>query len=168
MRILRLEALLDSPQAFGGDYEENEARTLEGWGEKITRGALGSSETMVLAEVRGRLVGMSGMVRVPSRKAWHIGMVYSVYVQPAWRGLGIGEALVSACLEWGREHGVRRAQLGVAVENTPAIRCYERCGFKVYGLEQMAIHWNGCDIDEYLMDVILASPEGQPALPPGS
>ena len=63
MRILRLEALLDSPQAFGGDFEENEARTLEWWGEKITRGALDGAETLVVAEARGRLVGMSGMVR---------------------------------------------------------------------------------------------------------
>ena len=155
MRILRLEALLDSPQAFGGDFEDNAARTLAWWGEKITLGAQDGSETMVVAKARGRLVGMSGMVRGRSRKARHIGMVYGVYVQPAWRSLGIGEALVSTCLEWGRENAVRVAQLGVAVGNTPAIRCYERLGFKVYGREQMAIHSNGCDIDEYLMDVIL-------------
>jgi ribosomal protein S18 acetylase RimI-like enzyme len=154
LRILRLEALLDTPEAFGGDFQQNQARSTEWWATKIRLGLEQGSETMALAEAYDRLVGMTGIMRGNNSKSQHSGTIYSVFVQPEWRSLGIGSGLVQACLEWGKEHGLRITRLAVAADNLAAIRCYEQCGFKTYALEKKAIHWEGRDIDELFMDNI--------------
>jgi len=42
-------------------------------------------------------------------------------------------------------------KLGVVTTNTPAIRCYARCGFTVYGVEPQVIHYEDVLYDELLM-----------------
>jgi len=39
----------------------------------------------------------------------------------------------------------------VLTVNTPAIRCYDRCGFSIFGVEPKAIFYNGVYYDEFLM-----------------
>jgi len=45
--------------------------------------------------------------------------------------------------------------LGVAAVNRPAIKCYERCGFRTYGTEPRAVFYQGKYYDEYLMFIDL-------------
>lgn len=52
-----------------------------------------------------------------------------LYVRPAARGRGIGEALVQAAAGRARERGCRRIELDTSEANEPALRLYERCGF---------------------------------------
>jgi hypothetical protein len=42
-------------------------------------------------------------------------------------------------------------KLAVVTTNTPAVRCYARCGFAVYGIEPQAICYDGVFYDELLM-----------------
>jgi RimJ/RimL family protein N-acetyltransferase len=42
-------------------------------------------------------------------------------------------------------------KLGVITTNTPAIRCYARCGFTVYGIDPKVIYYDGVFYDELLM-----------------
>lgn len=51
-------------------------------------------------------------------------------VQPAWRGRGLAHRLVAALLQSARACGLRTVQLDVLAENAPAIRVYERAGFR--------------------------------------
>ena len=81
----------------------------------------------------------------------HTAGIFSIYVQPAWRGLGIAEALIEACVAWARKLDVRLVKLGVVTTNTAAIRCYVRCGFSVYGVEPQVIYHDGVYYDELLM-----------------
>jgi RimJ/RimL family protein N-acetyltransferase len=151
VRRLRLEALLDSPEAFGGDYEESKQRTVASWAEKIKLGLESDQEVLTIAQADGQLVGMCGLFRGHSKKRIHCGNIYTVYVQPKWRGNHIAEALVQACLDWGAERGVTVVLLAVVTTNLPAIRCYLRCGFSVYGVEPMSIYLDGTYLDELLM-----------------
>ena len=48
-------------------------------------------------------------------------------------------------------HGISVVKLGVVMTNSPAIRCYSRCGFKVVGLEPQVIWYDGVLSDELLM-----------------
>jgi RimJ/RimL family protein N-acetyltransferase len=45
----------------------------------------------------------------------------------------------------------------VITPNTPAIRCYARCGFEVYGVEPQAIFYDNVFYDELLMAMKLPS-----------
>ena len=75
-----------------------------------------------------------------------------VYVNPQWRGLGVAEALIDACIGWGKTQGVVTVKLAVVTTNTPAIRCYTRCcGFCAYGVEPQAIYYDGVYYDELLL-----------------
>jgi RimJ/RimL family protein N-acetyltransferase len=63
----------------------------------------------------------------------------------------LAEELIRACLAWAKGREIVIAKLGVAAVNQPAIRCYERCGFKVYGTEPRAICYEGQYYDEHAM-----------------
>ena len=98
---------------------------------------------------------MTGIARASSPKTRHGAWVWGVYVRPEWRGLHIAEELIRACIAWAKTRNIVVAKLGVAAVNQPAIRCYERCGFKTFGTEPRAILYDGKYYDEYLMAVDL-------------
>lgn len=61
-----------------------------------------------------------------------LGWIASLGVRPAWRGRGLGEALLRTSLHALHERGRRRVGLGVDAENpTSAPRLYERVGMRV-------------------------------------
>ena len=48
-------------------------------------------------------------------------------------GLGIGRALMDACIECARQAGYVQLELDVVSENSRAISMYEKAGFEEYG-----------------------------------
>ncbi|MFZ5821132.1 MAG: GNAT family N-acetyltransferase [Chloroflexota bacterium] len=148
-RSLRLEALRNHPEAFSADHAANEMNPPAYWEDRLR--ALGKDDMIYFAAHQAALVGMCGVYRGSSPKIQHSGLIWGAYVQPAWRGLHIAEHLIAACMEWGREQGIRVVKLAVVASNIPAIRCYTRCGFEVYGTEPQAIFYDGVMYDELLM-----------------
>lgn len=59
-----------------------------------------------------------------------LGAIQNVGVVPAYRGLGLGRALVRQSLEGFRRAGLIRAYLEVTAENTAAVRMYRAVGFR--------------------------------------
>lgn len=151
-RELRLRGLRDHPEAFGADYTQSAAKPPEHWRERMRQGAGGAHGITYLAEAGGALLGMTTLVcDVDDPKDRHTGLIVGVYVAAEWRGLGIADALLASCLAWARQLGLRQAKLAVATGNTPAIRCYIRHGFTVYGVDPEAIGYGGQFYDELLM-----------------
>ena len=75
----------------------------------------------------GELVAAGGVVaRDPSGRAVNIG---NFLTRPDRRGRGLGRLVVRALLARLAIDGVSLATLGTTVENVPAWRCYEACGF---------------------------------------
>lgn len=56
-----------------------------------------------------------------------------ISVLEAWRGRGIGHALMAAAEATAREQGVRRVVLDMASANDGAARFYDRLGYREYG-----------------------------------
>lgn len=150
LRELRLEALASQPVAFAADYALTEADSVEVWVRYIDQAA-DSKSVICVAVAHERLVAMTGLVRGKWPKTRHSGMIWGVYVKADWRGLGVAGALLEECIAWGRAHGLAIVKLGAVTTNTPAIRCYARCGFTVYGLEPQVICYEGVLYDELLM-----------------
>ena len=142
---IRLEALQNHPVAFSADYENDLQRPLSEWLKRI-----GESPTF-MAWDGDTAAGMAGIFSGRSSKTAHQGTIWGVYVRPAYRGRGLGGELVRRCLAWARENGKKIAYIAAAGNNTAAIRCYERCGFSVFGLQPMAICVDGRYFDELLM-----------------
>lgn len=59
--------------------------------------------------------------------------ILNLAVLPAFRGRGIGRALLTRLLDDAERHGLCRVTLEVRVSNRPARRLYERCGFVTVG-----------------------------------
>jgi GNAT superfamily N-acetyltransferase len=150
-RELRLEALRAHPEAFGADYDEDLARPLDFWAERVRNGAGTEQNILYIAEAGGALVGMTGIFRHNGAKMRHTTHIWGVYVRPEWRGLGIIDALITACVGWARAQGARQVKLSVVTTNAAAIRSYVRCGFSVYAMEPEVIFYNGVYYDELLM-----------------
>ncbi len=55
----------------------------------------------------------------------------AIFVHQAFRGKGVGTALVKAALEWARAAGLRRVWSMTASDNRAALRLQQRCGFRL-------------------------------------
>jgi RimJ/RimL family protein N-acetyltransferase len=151
-RTLRLFALQESPLAFGQDYETSLNHPPELWQERLRDGEY---SVTFIAEHEQNLIGMTGILRRPLPKTKHSATIIGVYVHPDWRGLRIAESLIDACIEWAKSKEVVIVKLSVNSENTSAIRCYQRCGFTIYGTEPRGTFYNGKYYDGHLMYKLL-------------
>ena len=117
-RAMRLAALATDPDAFGS--------TLAEWSgpndlEERWRARLAVSPFTALLDVDGRTAGMVAAYRPEGAVE-----VVSLWVHPAFRGLGVGAAALNAVVAFADGEDVL---LSVRAANTHAIRLYERCGF---------------------------------------
>jgi GNAT superfamily N-acetyltransferase len=55
---------------------------------------------------------------------------FDIVVDPSYRQTGLGYLIVENLLRWGRKNGALTAYLQVLTNNTPAIRLYEKMGFR--------------------------------------
>ena len=94
-------------------------------------------EASLVARVGGELVGL-GNLGLRGADAW----IGGVGVVPAHRGTGLGEALMRGLISEAGSRGVERLWLEVIVENTAAVRLYEKLAFahvrdvEVWSLEE--------------------------------
>lgn len=129
LRNLRLEALQDSPLAYGSTYAREVGRTDREWRERAAAGAAGGEEVAFVAIADGQWVGMARGYHEPP-----IAHLIAVYVTPAWRRLGVGRAVSLAVVGWARERGAGAVLLSVSDWNEGARRVYESIGFAPTGV----------------------------------
>jgi len=125
LRAIRLRALADAPDAFGTTFEEAAARPAETWAQQLR-------ELPSFVAVDDGLD--VGMVRCqPDETRSDTALLISMWVAPAARRSGVGDALIDAAIAWARANGVTRLQLYVVDDNAPAIALYARKGFQPTG-----------------------------------
>ncbi|MGE5227838.1 MAG: N-acetyltransferase family protein [Planctomycetaceae bacterium] len=122
-RDVRLAALRTDPGAFGSRYDDEVRTTPERWRE---RAAIAEGATF-LAFADGRAVGTA--TAAPWDGLAGVLGLFGMWVDPGWRGRGVGAGLVDAVLRFGRDHGYPTVQLWVAEGEEAPRRLYERCGF---------------------------------------
>ena len=127
LRDLRLRALHDTPDAFGGTAEEAEDQPEPYWrGWILGEGWDGDVRSWV-ADDRGRLRGMAVGVRFDAEPATV--NLFGMWIEPTLRGTGIATRLVGMVESWGRALGANRLVLRVSDGNGRAERFYAKLGF---------------------------------------
>ncbi len=125
LRALRLEALLDTPEAFGSTYEEARTYPMRRWV------AMASDFNYYLGEIDGKPAGLASggwNERYPDTH-W----LYGMYVTDAARGSGLADQLVETVVAWARRLGADSLYLHVTSSVTRAHRFYTRMGFEPTG-----------------------------------
>ena len=77
-------------------------------------------------------------------------------VLAAYRGQGIGERLLRACLVKAPTQGITRIELEARADNTRAIALYERVGFRHEAVKRNAMRFDGVYYDAAQMSILLA------------
>jgi ribosomal protein S18 acetylase RimI-like enzyme len=122
-RELRLEALRDAPYAFRSTLNDwqDERDTEERWRKRIADVAF--NIIAYLGEAP------SGMVSATNPDAGGVSELISMWVSPAARGKGVGDALVHAVICWAANNHVKKLSLDVREDNGRARALYDRHGF---------------------------------------
>lgn len=152
-RAIRLRMLREHPEAFSDSAEEREREPEAAFNERFASRVEGPDRFVLGAFDGEALVGTVGFYRHDGPKLAHKGGIWGMYVAPEARGRGVGRALLDAAVARVAATcpGVAWLQLGVATENGPAQRLYERAGFRTFGVEPAAMIVGGRVIDEALM-----------------
>jgi ribosomal protein S18 acetylase RimI-like enzyme len=127
-RAIRLEMLLDAPDAFWFTHADEVGLTEAEWRAQIARAWL------VQARDGEIVLGSAGLGShwEPGRESTPT--LFGMYVTTRARGRGVGERLVRAVLDEARLRGAGEVVLEVADTNAAAIALYERCGFVATGV----------------------------------
>jgi ribosomal protein S18 acetylase RimI-like enzyme len=120
-RDLRLAALAEAPYAFGSTVAGWQDAAEEQWRQRLR---IPGARDLV-AFLGDSPVGMASGVPAGDGAV----EVISVWVRPAGRGRGVGDALIGDLVRWAKETGATAVRLSVRSENAAAIRLYERAGF---------------------------------------
>ncbi len=100
--------------------------------ERLQRLIADPAVTVLVAKDGHEIVGTTTVI-VYTTPFWIKARLDEVVVDADARGKGVGEALVRAALDIGREHGAQVAELqsGRGPARVAAHRLYERMGFKI-------------------------------------
>ncbi|WP_108424223.1 GNAT family N-acetyltransferase [Flagellimonas amoyensis] len=93
---------------------------------------------VVVAETDGMLVASGYAIRKKARHyldhEWYAYLGF-MYTDPQYRGLGINAKIVDELKQWSLQKGFTEIRLTVYSDNLPAIRAYEKVGFKKHIIE---------------------------------
>lgn len=98
------------------------------------------NEIEILAVVNNDVVGTAGIEAVGTKYKVRHRAEFGISVAREFWGLGIGRALMDACIESARQAGYVQLELNVVSDNTRAISMYEKAGFQEYGRNPKGFH----------------------------
>lgn len=148
---LRLEALLEEPQAFGSSYKDHKDLPDEKWQEWHSNYKSGERDWMVFAEMNGELIGMAGAYQTDENIKKNEANIIAVYVTKKARGNGVSKLLMNKLLNVLKNSLIKKAKLAVNKDQTAAVKLYESFGFIITGKDNMVLG-DGIAHEEYVME----------------
>ncbi len=151
-RRVRLRALAEHPESFRSNAEEEAARPLSWWQERLAPRPTSNVTILGARTAAGELVGTSGLLFETRRTTRHTATVVGMYVMPEHAGRGLGARLLEACVDVARaDPWIEVLYLTVTTTNAGAIRLYERSGFVAYGREPNSMRIGDRTFDKLMM-----------------
>jgi RimJ/RimL family protein N-acetyltransferase len=152
---LRRKVTEDNPIPMGLSLTEELTRPLQGFRDQLGAPAPSAAFGVFLdGELRG-CAAVAWTSRFPS--SMHKVVLWGTFVDPKWRGQGLGRMVVGVVLNHAREHNVRRVNLTVFLPNVAAVGLYQSLGFKPYGVEPEAVCLDGKFYDGQNMSLLLSN-----------
>jgi ribosomal protein S18 acetylase RimI-like enzyme len=127
---LRLRALREDPEAFASTLEAELEEPPASWQRATEQGAAGDESIIAVAVDNDRFVGMAGGFR---ERPGDDPVLWGMWVDPGWRGRGLGRLLAGAVERWAEQAGARAVSLSVTETNLAAISLYRALGYAELG-----------------------------------
>jgi len=147
-------------RAYGHDRDTGpmSAEEADAW---LARLRTADPDTCWVIELSGEAVGVTFLhsLSTADRQArFAIGLF-----APEFLGRGLGREVTTLVLGHAFDTlGLHRVDLRVLAFNTPAIACYERCGFVVEGRERDSCRMENGWHDDLIMGVLATDPRAEP------
>ena len=114
-------------------YPDEVKYTVQDEGEFLQKKTDSDNEIEILAELDGVVAGTAGIERVGIHEKLSHRCDFGVSILEEYWGLGIGRALLEACIECAKKAGYEQMELEVVADNERAVRMYKKAGFVEYG-----------------------------------
>ena len=114
-------------------YPDESDITVEQEAQYLKSKTESNCEIEILAEVDGLVAGLAGIESMGSKDKIRHRADFGISVDREYWGLGIGSALMEACIECAKKAGYEQMELNVVAENKRAIDMYEKAGFVEFG-----------------------------------
>ena len=101
------------------------------------------------------IVGWGSLNVFNSREAYRFVADFSIYVERAWRGRGVGRAMLEALIELARTHGFHKLVLSAFPFNAGGGALYEKLGFRTVGVYREQGLLDGKWVDTIIMEKLL-------------
>jgi GNAT superfamily N-acetyltransferase len=147
-KSIRLEALQLEPGVFSSTYEKEIRFDREQWLDRlngITRAAFGLYHDK-------EIIGLTGIF--VDKEHSFIASLTQSYIRVAHRGAGLSKLLYEARINWAKQHGIKKLQIGHREDNLRSKSANQRYGFKYTHRE--SLQWpDGCVADSlfYELDI---------------
>ena len=101
------------------------------------------------------VVGWGSLNVFNPRDAYRFVADFSIYVERAWRGRGVGRAMLEALIELARTHGFHKLVLSAFPFNAVGGALYEKLGFRTVGVYREQGLLDGKWVDTIIMEKLL-------------
>ncbi len=98
----------------------------------IRRHTKSKNSHLVLAEMKGEVIGLCGVEGTKKRRNCHVAVV-GLAIRKNWRGKGVGFAMMRYIVSWAKGAGLKKLRLSVIADNKIAQKLYKKMGFKMEG-----------------------------------
>lgn len=118
-------------------YADENSFTVDQEREFLRQKEESRNEIQIGALVDEKLVGMAGIESVGEKDKVKHRAELGISIEKDFWQLGIGRALMEACIECAKQAGYTQVELEVVAENQSAISLYKSIGFVEYGRNPM-------------------------------
>ena len=113
---------------------------------------------LVAEAANGDVAGFAYLSRMSDKSGWRFTREDTIYLAPAYRGMGVGQVLLQALLDEARGIGLRLIAASITSENAASVALHRRCGFELVGTLRHAGFKFGRWLDTTYMQADLGDP----------
>lgn len=117
--------------------------------------ARGPRHPVLVAVADDHVVGWASLNPFNPRPAYDHVADFSIYVERAWRGRGVGRRLLPALIDAARERGYHKLVLSAFPFNPAGVALYERVGFRTVGVYKEQGRLDDRWVDVIVMEKLL-------------
>ena len=90
----------------------------------------------LIAKIDNQVAGWVALSNVSNRCVYAGVAEVSIYIDPAFRGMGVGDQLMKQLITESEKHGIWTLQAGIFPENKASIALHLKNGFRILGIRE--------------------------------